>query len=122
MTTSARGRDITWQTELVKLSQTEECVTADVKNASGEYDTIEARYVVGCDGAHSLVRHSLGIDFGGSTFERIFYVADVDIDWAYEHDALHVNLGENTLTAFFPMVGDRRWRHRGHFSGRRESR
>jgi 2-polyprenyl-6-methoxyphenol hydroxylase-like FAD-dependent oxidoreductase len=111
----ASGRDITWQTELVKLSQTEELVTADVKNASGEYDTIEARYVIGCDGAHSLVRHSLGIDFGGSTFERIFYVADVDIDWAYEHDALHVNLGENTLTAFFPMVGDRRWRIVGTF-------
>lgn len=111
----ASGRDITWQTELVKLSQTEEGVTADVKNASSEYDTIEARYVVGCDGAHSLVRHTLGIDFGGSTFERIFYVADVDIDWAYEHDALHVNLGENTLTAFFPMVGDKRWRIVGTF-------
>jgi len=111
----ASGGDITWQTELVKVSQTDEGVTADVKNASGQYDTIEAKYAVGCDGAHSLVRHSLGIDFGGSTFERIFYVADVDIDWAYEHDALHVNLGENTLTAFFPMVGDRRWRIVGTF-------
>ena len=111
----SNGRDINWQTELVKLSQTEEGVTADVKNASGDLETIEAKYVVGCDGAHSLVRHTLGIDFGGSTFERIFYVADVDIDWAYEHDALHVNLGENTLTAFFPMVGEKRWRIVGTF-------
>src|SRR5947209_5307745 len=38
----SNGGDITWQTELVKLSQTEDGVTADVKNASGEYDTIEA--------------------------------------------------------------------------------
>ena len=111
----SNGRDINWQTELVKFSQNEEGVTADVKNASGDLETIEAKYLVGCDGAHSLVRHTLGIDFGGSTFERIFYVADVDIDWAYEHDALHVNLGENTLTAFFPMVGEKRWRIVGTF-------
>jgi 2-polyprenyl-6-methoxyphenol hydroxylase-like FAD-dependent oxidoreductase len=111
----SNGRDITWQMELVKLSQTEAGVTAAVKNASGDLGTIEAKYAVGCDGAHSLVRHALGIDFGGSTFERIFYVADVDIDWAYEHDALYVNLGENTLTAFFPMVGEKRWRIVGTF-------
>src|SRR6476469_8158104 len=45
----SNGRDINWQTELVKLSQTEEGVTADVKNASGDLETIEAKYVVGCD-------------------------------------------------------------------------
>lgn len=111
----ANGRDITWNTELVKLSQDENGVIANVKNAAGELDTIEAKYLVGCDGAHSLVRHMLGIEFGGSTFERIFYVADVDLDWAYDHDALHVNLGENTLTAFFPMVGEKRWRIVGTF-------
>ena len=109
------SHDINWQTELLKLTQDPVGVTADIKTSSGEFDTIEAKYLVGCDGAHSLVRHTLGIDFGGSTFERIFYVADVDIDWAFEHDALHVNLGENTLTAFFPMVGDRRWRIVGTF-------
>ena len=111
----SNGRDVTWNTELVKFWQSSEGVVADVKNLSGEYSAIEAKYLVGCDGAHSLVRHTLGIDFGGSTFERIFYVADVEIDWEFEHDALHVNLGENTLTAFFPMIGDKRWRLVGTF-------
>lgn len=111
----SNGRDVTWNTELVKFWQSGEGVVADVKNLSGEYSAIEANYLVGCDGAHSLVRHTLGIDFGGSTFERIFYVADVEIDWEFEHDALHVNLGENTLTAFFPMIGDKRWRLVGTF-------
>jgi 2-polyprenyl-6-methoxyphenol hydroxylase-like FAD-dependent oxidoreductase len=111
----SNGRDVRWQAELLKFTQDENGVTAEIKNASGEYDTIEASYLVGCDGAHSLVRHSLGIDFGGSTFERIFYVADVELDWAYEHDALHANLGKNTLTAFFPMSGEKQWRVVGTF-------
>jgi 2-polyprenyl-6-methoxyphenol hydroxylase-like FAD-dependent oxidoreductase len=111
----ANGRDITWNTELVKFSQGTDGIVAEVKNSADDLETIEAKYLVGCDGAHSLVRHTLGIEFGGSTFERIFYVADVDIDWAFEHDALHVNLGENTLTAFFPMVGENRWRVVGTF-------
>lgn len=111
----SNGRDVTWQTELLKFAQKENGVTAEVKNASGEYHTVEARYLVGCDGAHSLVRHSLEIDFGGSTFERIFYVADVELDWAFDHDALHANLGRNTLTAFFPMSGEKQWRVVGTF-------
>jgi len=100
---------------LLKFTQDENGVTAEVKNQSGEYETIEARYLIGCDGAHSLVRHTLGIEFGGSTFERIFYVADVELDWAFGHDALTVNLGKNTLTAFFPMSGEQQWRIVGTF-------
>jgi 2-polyprenyl-6-methoxyphenol hydroxylase-like FAD-dependent oxidoreductase len=111
----SNGHDFAWQTELVKFSQDENGVVADVKNASGKFETIEAKYLIGCDGAHSLVRHGLKIEFGGSTFERIFYVADVEIAWKFDHDSLHVNLGENTLTAFFPMVGDNRWRIVGTF-------
>ena len=108
-------RDVRWQTELVKFTQDESGVAAEIKNQSGEYETIEARYLIGCDGAHSLVRHMLGIEFGGSTFERIFYVADVEVDWAFGHDALTVNLGKNTLTAFFPMSGEHQWRIVGTF-------
>jgi len=107
--------DVMWQTELVKFAQDGNGVTADLKTADGKLETVEAKFLVGCDGARSLVRHLLNIEFGGSTFERLFYVADVDIDWAFDHDALHVNLGKNTLTAFFPMVGDKRWRIVGTF-------
>ncbi len=108
------GRDVRWLTEMLVFSSGEDHVTAQIRS-SGEVETIEAKYLVGCDGAHSPVRRALGLKFEGSTFERLFYVADVEIDWEFAHDALHVNLGEDTLTAFFPMVGDRRWRIVGTF-------
>ncbi|MGD9629188.1 MAG: FAD-dependent monooxygenase [Pyrinomonadaceae bacterium] len=111
----AVGSDVLWNTELVSFEQSAEGVTAQIRRPDGTSDSISAKYLVGCDGAHSLVRHSLGLGFGGSTFERLFYVADVELDWAFKHDALHVNLGENTITAFFPMKGENRWRLVGTF-------
>src|SRR3712207_6846384 len=41
-----------------------------------------------CDGAKSPVRHALSLGFGGSTFERMFFVADAQVDWRMSHDAL----------------------------------
>ena len=111
----AHGKDVLWQTELESLAQTEVNVTAHVKTASGEANTIEAKYMVGCDGPKSLVRHALGLSFEGSTFERLFYVADVEIDWQFSHDALHVCLAKNSGIAFFPMPGKNRYRIVGAF-------
>ncbi len=109
------GKDVLWQTELETFSQNEAGVTANIKTANGETETIEAKFLVGCDGAKSPVRHLLGLTFEGSTFERMFYVADVQIDWKFDHDALMVFLMKHNLLAFFPMVGENRWRIVGTF-------
>lgn len=111
----AHGKDVHWQTELESFSQTAAQVTAQVKTASGESNTIEADYLVGCDGPKSPVRHALGLSFSGSTLERLFYVADVQIDWQFSHDALHVCLARNSGIAFFPMPGENRYRIVGAF-------
>ena len=111
----SHGKDVEWQTELVSLSRSDKGVTAVLKKAEGPTETVEARFLVGCDGAKSAVRHHLGLEFGGSTFERMFYVADVELDWEYGHDALQVFLMRNSLLAFFPLPGPRRYRIVGTF-------
>lgn len=111
----ANGKDVRWQTELEKFTHDEAGVKATVKKATGETENIEAKFLVGCDGAKSLVRHSLDLKFEGSTFERMFYVADVRIDWAFSHDALMVFLMRHNLLAFFPMTGENHWRIVGTF-------
>jgi hypothetical protein len=78
-------------------------------------ETVDAKIMVACDGAKSIVRHALGLKFEGSTFERMFYVADVEVDWEFGHDALQVFLMKESLLAFFPMVGDKRFRIVGTF-------
>jgi 2-polyprenyl-6-methoxyphenol hydroxylase-like FAD-dependent oxidoreductase len=109
------GHDVLWQTELESFSQDDTTVTAQVKVSDVESQTIEAEYLVGCDGPRSLVRHALGLAFEGSTFERLFYVADVQIDWKFTHDALTVCLAPHGVVAFFPMPGEKRWRIVGAF-------
>jgi 2-polyprenyl-6-methoxyphenol hydroxylase-like FAD-dependent oxidoreductase len=110
------GKDVLWNTELENFAQDESGVKAKIKTAGGAAETIEAKFLVGCDGAKSPVRHALGLKFEGSTFERMFYVADVQIDWKLSHDALMVFLMKNNLLAFFPMVGsDRHFRIVGTF-------
>lgn len=111
----SHGKDIKWRTELESFSQDENGVTVKVKNADGESETIEAKFLVGCDGAKSPVRHTLGLTFEGSTFARMFYVADVEIDWKFPHDALQAFLMKDNLLAFFPMIGEKQWRIVGTF-------
>lgn len=43
-------------------------------------------YVVGCDGAHSGVRHALGIGFEGHTFADRFLIADVRVRLPFTHE------------------------------------
>jgi 2-polyprenyl-6-methoxyphenol hydroxylase-like FAD-dependent oxidoreductase len=111
----ANGRDVLWNTELEIFLQDESGVKATIKKSTGETETIEAKFLIGCDGSKSPVRHALGLKFEGSTFERMFYVADVEIDWTFSHDALMVFLMKNNLLAFFPMIGENRWRIVGTF-------
>ena len=111
----AHGKDVLWQTTLESFSQNDEGVTAQIKTANGETQIVEAKYLVGCDGPRSQVRHELGLAFEGSTFERIFYVADVEIDWQYSHDALYGCLTKNAIVAFFPMPGENCYRIVGAF-------
>jgi 2-polyprenyl-6-methoxyphenol hydroxylase-like FAD-dependent oxidoreductase len=111
----SQGKDVLWRTEFESLSQTDAGVSVRVKTQDGASQTIEAKYLVGCDGAKSPVRHALGLEFEGSTFERTFYVADAQVDWAMSHDALHVCLSRDTFLLFFPLKGDRRYRIVGVF-------
>src|SRR5690606_14582673 len=110
------GGRVEWQTELVSFSQSDAEVNATIKTADGTTAEIAAKYMVGCDGAGSDVRRGLGLEFSGSTIERLFYVADVEVDWEFSHDSLYVALAANTITAFFPMTGnDRHFRIVGIF-------
>ncbi len=104
------GKDVLWNRELVSFSQSDESVTATVRDASGETSAIRGKYLVGCDGPRSPVRNMLGLTFEGSTYEQFFYVADVQVDWEFSHDALHICLVPDSIVAFFPLKGARRYR------------
>jgi len=56
-----------YRTRLVAFTQNAEQVNATIENAdTGARENIAARYIVGCDGARSLVRETLGIRMQGN--------------------------------------------------------
>ena len=60
------GAEIRFNTELVAISQNASCVTARVRERlSGEEYDIRARYVIGADGARSVVGEQLGFAYEG---------------------------------------------------------
>ena len=48
-----------------------------LKSADGAARQVRARYVVGCDGANSVVRRVLGLDFKGASFAQDWLIVDV---------------------------------------------
>jgi len=111
----AHGHDVRWQTTLSDFSHDDAGVAGTVVNASGEKQIIQAQYLVACDGSKSSVRTGLGLSFEGSTLERLFYVADVQLKWDFPHDMLTACLAKDRSTAFFPMPGEDRYRIVGVF-------
>jgi hypothetical protein len=71
---------------------------------------VRARWLVGCDGAHSAVRHALGVAFEGASYEETFALADVRIETALARDAVHSFLAPDGVLALFPFPGSDRWR------------
>jgi 2-polyprenyl-6-methoxyphenol hydroxylase-like FAD-dependent oxidoreductase len=68
---------------LLRLTHSDEFVTAELVGADGGRRSVEARYLVGCDGAHSAVRRELGLRFeaGAGRFPQLFMLCDVRVEW-----------------------------------------
>jgi 3-(3-hydroxy-phenyl)propionate hydroxylase len=62
------------------------CVHARLKDAAGHRTQVRARYLVGTDGANSLVRRMLGLDFEGRTFQQDWLIVDaLDVPAPIDH-------------------------------------
>lgn len=64
------------------VSHTDDHVTLDVTTPDGAY-TIEADWLVACDGARSPLRGMMGLSFDGRVFEDNFLIADVKMKAAF---------------------------------------
>lgn len=51
--------------------------------ASGE--RVQGSYLVGCDGAHSLVRKAMGVSFEGGRYPQVFLLGDIEMQWPHPH-------------------------------------
>lgn len=89
--------------EAVDLRQEAEGVAVTVRQ--GDRDrTVRARYLVGADGYHSLVRERAGIGLQAGTYAQSFMLGDVVMDWPLGTEAAQLFLAKEglLLVAAFP--------------------
>ena len=67
-------------TEFVSFEQNSDAVVAQVKNAAGEDETINGSYLVSAEGARSIVRKDLDVEFEGFTYPE----RTINIEVAYD--------------------------------------
>lgn len=95
--------------ELARLEQQEEGVTLQTTTAGGATEGLTAAWVVGCDGAHSTVRHQLQMPFEGSPYEWEWMGADLEVDWGFSESEVHLFTSPAGVLACLPF-GAGRWR------------
>jgi 2-polyprenyl-6-methoxyphenol hydroxylase-like FAD-dependent oxidoreductase len=72
-----QGITVERRIELVAFTQPGDGVEAVLRHADGREETLSAVWLIGCDGAHSAVRHTLGAPFTGETMDSDWMLADV---------------------------------------------
>jgi len=72
--------EVRMATEFIGFSQNADRVLAQVKNAAGDGETLPARYLVSAEGARSIARKELGLDFEGFTYPE----RTINIEVAYD--------------------------------------
>ncbi|MBE7157592.1 MAG: FAD-dependent oxidoreductase [Rhodospirillales bacterium] len=96
------GGAVEFGTEFSSFEQGSQGVSAVIARG-GEVETVQARWLVGCDGGHSRVRKQAAIAFEGETREDVrMIVADVAVDHL-PHDAWHVWRHEEGLASLCPL-------------------
>lgn len=75
-----RGQTVRRGVELVSFQQRDHQVACHLKHGSGAEEQVDFKYLIGCDGAHSIVRHTLGMSFPGRKDCHRWVLADVRLD------------------------------------------
>lgn len=78
---ATQGGHVEYGVELVEFEEREGMVHAQLTDPDGQTQTLRCRWLVGCDGAHSKVRSSLGLAFEGGQYPQTFALADLDVEW-----------------------------------------
>ncbi|MFO0741827.1 MAG: FAD-dependent monooxygenase [Labilithrix sp.] len=104
------GGKVERKRKLVRVREEHDGVVADLANLADEStETVRAKWLIGCDGAHSIVRKSIGATFEGHPYEDVFVLADVKVSWDVPRDRVTTFFADDGIAACFPMKDDR-WR------------
>ncbi len=95
------------QVELKQFQSSADGVPCTLLLPNGREVTAEASWLIGCDGAHSTVRHQLGMEFHGSTLLSDWILADIHLNGVLGAPAINIFWHVQGVLAIFPLHGTR---------------
>src|SRR5262249_49920763 len=104
---AAQGLQVERQAELLSFTEGPSSVTCRLRHADGSEETLETPWLVGCDGAHSTVRHTLGIPFTGVAEPNDWILADIHVAGPLAKDEVSIFWHADGVLVFFPINRDR---------------
>lgn len=105
---NSHGVKVERETELIALAQDGDRAEATIRTADGREAVVGTPWLIGCDGAHSRVRHLNRLHFPGDEDPRQYLVADVMMDGGLEPDELHFFFGDRGSLLLIPLP-ENRW-------------
>jgi 2-polyprenyl-6-methoxyphenol hydroxylase-like FAD-dependent oxidoreductase len=91
--------------EVTGFTQNEHGVVATALDKAGESHVFSASYLIGADGAHSIVRKTLGLTYPGDAYPQGFLLADCKIDWPLDYDHMKLFLRGRHFAVYLPLKG-----------------
>jgi 2-polyprenyl-6-methoxyphenol hydroxylase-like FAD-dependent oxidoreductase len=91
--------------EVVAIRPRENDVQVQLKSGE-DLKTVHTKWLVGCDGMHSVVRDQAPIPFIGSAYEESFVLADVEMDWPLDREEVSLFFSDKGLLVVAPLPGN----------------
>lgn len=93
----AQGGTIEREIALQSFTCGDDNVACDLLHGGGSAERVTAAYLIGADGAHSTVRHLLGMPFEGGSVDFDFFLGDLRVQGDVAADELSVHLHHGNL-------------------------
>jgi 2-polyprenyl-6-methoxyphenol hydroxylase-like FAD-dependent oxidoreductase len=106
----AAGGTIERNIEMKECRNVGNHVEAVLQPAGGSAEeTVDVPWLLAADGAHSVARHQLNVDFPGSTLEDVWYLVDAYLKTSLSEDHAHIYFFDDSAFLFlFRVVNDNR--------------
>jgi 2-polyprenyl-6-methoxyphenol hydroxylase-like FAD-dependent oxidoreductase len=104
---NSHGVTVDRNVELTAFRADPDGVVSTLRSSDGRLETFSSSWLIGCDGAHSTVRHLLGMDFIGDTMPSNWILADLHLQGVPRPEEISVAWHSSGVLALFPMGGSR---------------
>jgi 2-polyprenyl-6-methoxyphenol hydroxylase-like FAD-dependent oxidoreductase len=114
------GVEVERETELLTFAEEPDKVLASIRRTNGREQRVSTPWLIGCDGAHSTVRHVNRLHFPGTEDPHQYFVGDVKMDCPLAEGEVNTFVSDSGMLFIIPLPGER-WLIGGDVDTRHET-